>query len=329
MKFLKFFLLCGFVLWSQSWAQSDCTPSNPEDTKVIDRGPVKTVAGPLADFDPCHKSVRLDTPSFFAKKRGEKPPLVLIAHGGGGLGGYERDFAKLMNQQGYATLIFDAFEMNGLTPGSDLLLYYMSNGGRQRMIYKATLGAYRWALKSDKVDATKIFIQGLSNGAAVAINMAAAVDGAYVRGVIAEGGPSAGIGFPDDIKVPLLLIYGLADNYGGLQQDDLMHLRAMPCSYNDKYQLAPAGFTQTCSRMSNPTISMPSPQSWYEGIKAKGQDARLELIAGGGHGMMFADYSSSSKQLAGGRMFYRSHGASTDTRQKLQKLILDFIESRL
>ncbi|MFM7012719.1 MAG: alpha/beta hydrolase family protein, partial [Betaproteobacteria bacterium] len=211
----------------------------------------------------------------------------------------------------------------------DLLVYYMSNGGRQRMIYKATLGAYGWAVKSDKVDTSKIFIQGLSNGAAVAINMAGAVDAANVRGVIAEGGPSAGIGFPDDIKVPLLLIYGLADNYGGLQQDDWMHLRAMPCSYNDNYRLAPVGFTQTCNRMSNPTDPMPSPQSWYEVTKAKGGDIRLELIEGGGHGMMFADFTSSSRQLAGGRMFYRSQGASADTRQKLQKLILDFIENKL
>ena len=329
MKYLKSFLVCGFFLWSTAWAQTECSPSNPEDTKIVDRGPVKTVTGPLANFDPCHKSVRLDTPSFFAKKRGDKPPLVIIAHGGGGLGGYERDFAKLMNQQGFATLVFDAFEMNGLTPQSDLLLYYMSNGGRQRMIYKAMLGSYRWAIKSDKVDTRKIFIQGLSNGAAVAINMAAAVDGANVRGVIAEGGPSAGIGFPDDIKVPLLLIYGSADNYGGLRQDDWMHLRAMPCGYNDNYQLAPAGFTQTCSRMTNPTNPMPSPQSWFEGIKAKGQDISLELIEGGGHGMMFVEFTSSSRQLAGGRSFYRSHGASAETRQKLQKLILDFIEPKL
>ena len=329
MAVLKTFFICGALLWGNAWAQADCSPSSSDDTKVVDRGPVKTVIGPLAKFDPCHKSVRLDTPSFFAKKRGDKPPLVIIAHGGGGLGGYERDFAKLMNQQGYATLIFDAFEMNGLTPLSDLVVYYMSNGGRQKMIYKATLGAYRWALNSDKVDTRKIFIQGLSNVGSVAINMAAAVDGANVRGVIAEGAPSTGIGFPDEIKVPLLLVYGGADIYGGLQADDYMHLRAMPCAYNDHDLLAPAGFTQSCHRTSNPTQRMPSPQGWYEGIKAKGQDIRLELIDGGGHGMMFADFSSSAKQLAGGRMFYRSQGASANTRQKLQKLVLDFMESKL
>jgi dienelactone hydrolase len=329
MKMLKTLVILGALLGSSAWAQSDCRRFSPEDTQIVDRGPVKTVIGPLAEFDPCHKSVKLDTPSFFAPKRGAKPPLVIIAHGGGGLGGYERDFAKLMNQQGYATLVFDAFEMNGLTPLSDLLVYFMSNGGRQRMIFKATMGAYRWALKSDKVDTDKFFIQGLSNGAAVALNMASAVDSAHVRGVIAEGGPSAGIGFPDDIKVPVLLLYGTADNYGGLRQDDLMHLRAMPCSFNDYYPLAPEGFAQSCNRSSNSANPMPSPLAWYETLKTQGKDVRLELIEGGGHGMMFADFSSSSRQLSGGRMFYRSQGASADTRQKLQKLVLDFLASKL
>ncbi len=329
MNLVKNIFVYGALLWGNAWAQADCSPSSPEDTQIVDRGPVKTVVGKLANFDPCHKSVRLELPGFFSKKRGDKPPLVIIAHGGGGLGGYERDFAKLMNQQGFATLVFDAFEMNGLIPLSDLLVYQMSNGGRQRMIYKATLGAYEWAVKSDKVDVHKIFIQGLSNGAAVAINMAAAVDSVHVRGVIAEGAPSAGIGFPNDIKVPLLLIYGSADNYGGLQPTDYMHLRGMPCGYNDHYRLAPPGFSETCNRTTDSANAMPSPQKWYEDTKANGKDVRMELIDGGGHGMLFADFSSSVRQLPGNRMFYRSHGAPTGSRLRVQKLVLDFIESKL
>ncbi len=329
MKLLKILLICLFFSGATAWAQSDCNPPNPQDTKVVDRGPVKTVVGPLAKFDHCHNSVRLDTPSFFAKKRGDKPPLVIIAHGGGGLGSYERDFARLMNQHGYATLVFDAFEMNGLTPLSDLLVYQMSNEARQRMIYKATLGAYQWVLKSDKVDTNKIFFQGLSNGAAVVINMAATVDATNVRGVIAEGAPSAGIGFPDEIKVPLLLIYGSADNYGGLRPDDYMHLRGMPCLYNDYYSLAPAGFAQTCNGTFNRFTPMPSPQSWFDTNKDKGMDVHMELVEGGGHAMLFANFSSSVRQLAGGRMFYRAHGASAHARRKLQTQVLEFIESKL
>jgi dienelactone hydrolase len=108
-----------------------------------------------------------------------------------------------------------------------------------------------------------------------------------------------------------------------------MHLRAMPCGFNDHYLLAPEGFAQICSHSSNPANPMPSPLAWYETLKNKGQDVRLELIEGGGHGMMFADFSSSSRQLSSGRMFYRSHGAASATRQKLQKLVLDFLASKL
>lgn len=329
MNLLKPLFFSLILSGATAWAQSDCKPRNPEDTKVVDRGPVKTVMGPLAEFDPCHRSVRLDTPSFFAQKRGEKPPLVIIAHGGGGLGSYERDFARLMNQHGYATLVFDAFEMNGLTPLSDLVLYQMSNGGRQRMIFKATLGAYQWVLGNGKVDTDKVFFQGLSNGAAVVLNMAGAVDAAKVRGVIAEGGPSTGIGFPDEIKVPVLLIYGSADNYGGLKADYYMHLRGLPCGFNDYYPLAPPGFAQFCSRTVNTFNPMPSPQSWFEGIKAKGLDVQMLFVEGGGHGIMFDNFSASAMQLAGGRMFYRSRGAPADTRQKLQKQVLEFMESKL
>lgn len=310
-------------------AESDCRPYNSADTQVVDRGPVKTVVGPLANFNPCHSSVRLDTPSFFAKRRGEKPPLVIIAHGGGGLGGYERDFARLMNQQGFATLIFDAFEMNGLQPRSELLVYNMSNGGRQRMIFKATLGAFRWAIKRNDIDNSRVFVQGLSNGGAVAVNMAALTDAPQIKGVIAEGAPTTGIGFPNNLTAPLLMVYGLADNYGGERAEDFLYLRAPVCSMNDHYPVAPEGFTMQCGRVSNRDDIGPSPKVWYEDKLAQGQPVRLELIDGGGHGMLFSDFSSSSRQLPRGRAFYASHGASPDARRKLQTLILDFMLDRL
>lgn len=317
------------VIASLASAETPCRPHHAGDTVVVDRGPVKTVVGPLAPFNPCHASVRLDTPTFFAPKRGEKPPLVIIAHGGGGLGGYEREFAKLMNQQGFATLIYDAFEMNGLQPRTELLLYNMSNGGRQRMIFKATLGAFRWALNQSHIDTHRIFVQGLSNGGAVAVNMAALTDAPQIKGVIAEGAPTAGIGFPDNLTAPLLMIYGLADNYGGERSDDYLYLRAPICAMNDHYPLAPQGFTTQCSRVSNREKIGPSPQNWYENKRAQGQSVRFELIEGGGHGMLFADFSSNSRQLARGRAFYASHGASADTRQKLQAMILNFMLERL
>jgi len=268
-------------------------------------------------------------PSLFSKKRGDKPPVVIIAHGGGGIGGYEREFAKLMNQNGFATLLYDAFEMNGLTSGSNLLLYEMRNSARQRMIYKVTVGAYQWVLKNDKVDVNKIFVQGLSNGASVAINMASSTDGKNLKGVIAEGAPAAGIGFPNDINVPLLMIYGSADVYGGSRADDFMHLRGNACLQNDFYELAPKGFSEACHRNSNSNNFMPTPLAWYEQINAKGGNIKFELVEGGGHGMMFDSFSSSVRSLSGGRNMYTSRGASGDAKIRLEKLVIAFLESKL
>lgn len=326
---MKYFFLCILIFATNAWGQAKCAPSSPENTKVIPSGSIKTVEGTLADFDPCHRSVQLSMPSLISKNRGGKPPIVIIAHGGGGVGGYERDFAKLMNQNGFAVLLYDAFEMNGLTSGSDLLLYQMRNSARQRMIYKATLGAYQWVLNNDKVDVSKIFVQGLSNGGSVAINMASSTDGKNLKGVIAEGAPAAGIGFPNEINVPLLLIYGSADVYGGTRADDFMHLRGNTCLQNDYYELAPKGFSENCNRNLNSTDLMPHPLAWYEKVKSKSSDIKFELIDGGGHGMMFDSYSASVRPVAGGRSMYTSRGAGGDARARLTKLIIEFLESKL
>jgi dienelactone hydrolase len=175
----------------------------------------------------------------------------------------------LLYQNGFATLLYDAFEMNGLTSGSDLLLYQMRNSARQRMIYKATLGAYQWVLKNDKVDVDNIFIQGLSNGASVAINMASSANGQHLKVVIAEGAPAAGIGFPNDIHVPLLMIYGSADVYGGTRADDLLSV-AMPVCKMTTMRWHPKAFRKTATAMS--TAPMPRHTHW-PGSKKSNQRA--------------------------------------------------------
>jgi hypothetical protein len=327
-KLIKLVIACAYFVVFQSHAQSDCKPAPAGTTTVVDAGPIKSVTGVLADFDPCHRSVSLDTPAFFAPKRGMKPPLIIVVHGGGGLSSYETEFARLMNKQGYATLVFDAFEMNGLSSGANLVTYQMSNAARQKMLYKAAYGAYQWVIRHEKIDASRIFVQGLSNGGSVSINLAGAVDPAHVKGVIAEGSPSAGIGFPNALKVPLLMVYGAADVYGGVLPNDFMHLRGNPCPLNDFYALAPVGFGVACNKDVGYDKSMPSPLGWFQSMKQEGFDIRFELIEGGGHGMMFSDFSSSVRK-AGYSVSYQSRGASASERQRLQKLLLDFIESKL
>jgi len=338
----KFFLLVFALLpaalalaqspsTSSSAASSSvqCRPQPTDGIRVVGTGPIKTVVGPLADFDPCHHSVRFDFPGFFATKREGKTPVIIIAHGGGGVGGYELDFARLMNRHGFATLVFDALQMNGLTSGSDLVLYQIRSAARQRMIFKATWGAYQWLLASDRIDTSRMFVKGLSSGGSVAINMASAADPRHLRAVVAEGAPSAGIGFPDEVKVPLLMIYGAADNYGGSAPEDWIYARDGPCLQNDFDSLAPRGFAEQCNQTTASEGRLPSPIKWFESVNSRGPDLRFELVQGAGHGMLFSSFSGSVIPLANGRKFYRSHGASAGERQRVQAMILAFFESKL
>ena len=45
---------------------------------------------------------------------------------------------------------------------------------------------------------------------------------------------------------------------------------------------------------------MPRPVAWYEKIKSKGGDTKLELVEGGGHAMMFDNFLASVRPLGGG-----------------------------
>ena len=85
--------------------------------------------GPLAEFDPCQRSVDLSMHSkLFGPHVEVKPPLDIIAHGGGGLGKLEKKMAIALNREGIATLMFDAYQMNGFYQGSALF------GSRSQMM---------------------------------------------------------------------------------------------------------------------------------------------------------------------------------------------------
>ena len=67
---------------------SDCRPAPKDVAELVQiRSNYHTVRGPLAEFDPCHKSVEFSLPGggLFGKKVEGKPPLVILVHGGAGL----------------------------------------------------------------------------------------------------------------------------------------------------------------------------------------------------------------------------------------------------
>lgn len=70
------------------------------------------------------------------------------------------------------------------------------------------------AIQRTDIDTRRIYLVGISNGAAVVANLVAVVDPTHVKGVISEGVTPIGLGFPDEIRVPVQLVFGELDNLG-------------------------------------------------------------------------------------------------------------------
>ncbi len=263
---------------------SECNPAPPAVATLQPRpSGLHSVLGPLADFDPCHRSVDLNLPWG-----APKPALFIIAHGGSGVGLAENNLAYALRRQGFATLLFDAFKTNGFSQGFEFWATKVTNEARQRMIYKVAMGAYRWALGQDgRIDASRIYLHGLSNGATTVVNMAAAVDPAHVKAVFAEGLPGAGLGLPDDLKVPVRLVHGKLDNYGGRQLDEWRWLIREKCLANGLPALfiQPPGNAAQCNAEFNPQQMTATPMEWFEVQRAKGADIDNWWYEDAAHGM--------------------------------------------
>ena len=291
-------------------AQLECRPAAPDAARLREiRSGFHRVEGDLAEFDPCHRSVRLSMPGFFSDRLSDRPPLMIIAHGGNGPGGAEQEMVRRMNARGVATLLYDAYEMNGFQyRGTSLFLTGTSNESRQRMIFKVTLGAYHWARQLTDVDTSRIYIHGLSNGGSVALNMAAVVDPRHVRAVFAEGPSPTGIGMPDEIRVPLKLVFGRLDNYGGKSQDDWMYTRTDPCAFNQVSPQAAPGTARRCSALVNPEEMTVSPQQWGERLRAEGQPVDFWFYEDAAHGLLAGPVSRELRVYGSGSMAQRRYG---------------------
>jgi pimeloyl-ACP methyl ester carboxylesterase len=131
--------------------------------------------------------------------------LVVFAHGSGSsrLSPRNTQVAKLLNDRGLATLLFDLLsdpEAEDRRNVFDIPLL----GGR-------VLTALHWAKRRDDLAALPIGIFGASTGAAAALVAAAKAPG-FVRAVVSRGGrPDLAGNALDKVEAPTLLIVGGQD----------------------------------------------------------------------------------------------------------------------
>lgn len=98
--------------------------------------------------------------------------------------------------------------------------------------------------------------------------MAALVDPAHVKGVIAEGVTPIGMGLPDEIKVPLLLAFGKLDDFGVSDSNGKRWNLTDDCRLNIQVAQAPVGSSVTCNQ-STPGKRIPTPLEWADSVQKR------------------------------------------------------------
>ena len=220
------------------------------------------IHGELSGFDPCNQTVEFKVPSSPSK-----PGLIISVHGGGG----KKDAAKITNEFykiGYATLIFDAYDMNSIPLGR------IGNAYRQMVLLKTSYAAYEWVLNRSEIDNSKIFFYGISNGASTVLNLAGLVDSFHVRGVISEAPNPIGIGYPNVVKAPVQIIFGKLDDLSARVGKKGWEISAQ-CFLNRRFDFAPIGFAEDC-RKGKKKIKMPTTLEWADTVLIE-NDSQIEI----------------------------------------------------
>jgi dienelactone hydrolase len=274
--------------------------------------------GKPLSFDPCHSSVRFQIPSSTIK-----PPLFIFVHGAGGFRDNMRAF-NLFYEKGFAVLGFDSFEPNGISKNMN---GSVSNAQRQEMIFSATVGAMEWALKQKNIDASRIYLYGVSNGATVVVNVAAMYGKGQIKAVFSEAPAHAGMGMPDDIQVPLVLIFGKQDTYGTpANNPELRWLAHGPCRLNVYIPDAPKGNSFSCNANSSANRNGENHLEWYEKQKVKNRDVQMWLYDDAAHGIFNGELRQQTRSTADGHPFNAPEGSNAEVKVKYLNDLLTYID---
>jgi hypothetical protein len=270
------------------------------------------IIGELSGFDPCNETVE-----FRVQKESAVSPLIISVHGGGG----KKD-AKAITDEfyklGYSTLIFDAYDMNGISMGR------IANAYRQMMLLKTSLAAFEWVRQRPEIDRNRIYFYGISNGASVVLNIAAMVDPSHLRGVIAEAPTPTGIGYPNKIGVPVKIIFGKLDDLGAPPGKKRWEI-SDPCRWIRKFDLAPEGFSTECNNENSQGYT-PTTMEWVKSVSRENSNSvDVVFIDGAAHAAFYGDLSIGTRKL-GGKNVGWSLGGTTESRDELISEIMRFVK---
>jgi dienelactone hydrolase len=190
----------------------------PTQLKEVGSRGWHTTVAPVAEFDTRHKSVEIWTP-----KNVKNAPVVIYAHGGAGFREDDRARIDMLQRNGFATISFDSYEMNGLD--WNFVTRRVTNNGKQNLIWGVFEGALKYALKeNEKWDVNNIFLYGASNGGRTVLYAGGEFSVKNIRGIISEAPAATGYAL-GDVNIPTIILYGAMDNWAGKSETDYVWTR--------------------------------------------------------------------------------------------------------
>jgi dienelactone hydrolase len=214
---------------SESVASSEATGKRPGDARVTpelrevgSRG-FFVLDGPFAEFDATHPSVEIWIP-----KGDKKAPIMVYAHGGAGYREDDRARVAMFRRNGFATISFDSYAMNGFDDW-DFVTRKVANSGKQSMIWGVFKGAVKYAAEGDAWDNRNLFLYGASNGGRVVLYSGSEIANDKVRGIISEAPAGSGFTF-GDYDIPTIIAFGALDTWAGKSDTDYVWKRTYPDS---------------------------------------------------------------------------------------------------
>lgn len=253
--------------------------------------------GPFAEFDPNNLHVEVWTPDGSSKA-----PIAVYAHGGAGYREDDRARVEMLRRNGFATISFDSYDMNGFDDWQ-FVTRRVSNGGKQKMIWGVYQGALEYAKGHDGWDNRNIFLYGGSNGGRVVLYAGTEAADPRIRGIISEA--PAATGFPlGDLTIPTIIPFGSLDNWAGKAETDFVWTRTYP----------------------NSPISI---QAWVSSMQEQERPVEFIFYEDAGH-LLFAGPLKEVTVRRGEKVAFTAfEGAGEGVLEQYERDVMAFVQGRL
>jgi len=253
-----------------------------------------TTLEPFAGFDPNHESVEIYNPT-----EGKKVPIIVYAHGGAGYRDDDRARVEMFRRNGYATISFDSYEMNGLD--WEFVTRKVTNNGKQNLIWNVLKGAVEYASKDNRWDNKNIFLYGASNGGRTVLYAGSELTKVNIKGIIAEAPAATGYALGDFI-IPTIVPFGKLDTWAGKSDTDFVWTRTYPTS----------------------PISL---ENWAKSLQDKGRPIKFVFYENAGH-LLFEGPLEKVKVRRGNNIaFIAYQGADDEALKQYEQDVIAFVKS--